>query len=264
MRDIRTMKNPVQVNCGRLIVLLLGGAAFLFAYLALAPVAQRATSATPNKPLHVYHMQGDQFSTYDFEEETYKPGKVDFAVDLIFAHGGTVSRVKEQLDDDFPWTKRSIDLPGFDPKEYGNSTNYARVNDGPEGSGGEWDQDAGNKTSGCQTKEEPNTYHFRVYAPEDVDHFVNQKWGNYIIGTAHVDHNECPPAYSGGHDGTPKWSGRSEKSERMVAYYSTQDFDNAKVFPDKVWLDNYEPRDESTNHYWLNDGRATFINVSGK
>jgi hypothetical protein len=237
--------------------------ALVSAYLAFAPVIAPATSATAFRELNPYEIQGDRFSNYDFPNEEYKRNNIDWAIDLIFAHGGTVGLVKETLNSPFDYGKQSIDLPGFDPKEFGASDAYARVNDGPQGSGGEWDSDAGRKTNRCETKIEPNIYHYRVYAPPDVDHFVNQKWGNYVIASSHIDHNECPSGIAS-NDGTPSWSGRSEHSERIVAYNSSLNFPNAIIYPDKVWLRNYQPKDETTNHYWLNDGKATFINVFGR
>ncbi len=252
-----------RIDPVRALALLLAAATLASIYLALAPVVERAGSASSRNELNPYEILGDRFSNYDFSSEEYDRDNVDWAVNLIFAHGGTIGRVKQQLDDPFDFGKDDWDFPIFEPVEAGATEAHARVNDGPQGSGGEWDEDAGRKTHRCQSLEEPNVFHYRIYAPPDVDHFVNQKWGNYIIGTSHIDHNECGSLATGGTDGTPAFAGRSERAERMVAYHSAANFDNARVFPDKVWLRNWE-FSEKANHWWENDGKATFIDVSGK
>ncbi|HEV2791332.1 MAG TPA: hypothetical protein VGV69_08565 [Solirubrobacterales bacterium] len=237
----------------RILVLLLAAVALASTYLALAPIVEQAGSATSSKELNPYEIQGDKFSNYDFLSKTYSRENVDWAVDLIFAHGGSVNRVKSQLDDPFHQSRTKIDPPGADPVDIGPSPMQMWLNDGGGIEGWEWDEDAGRKTHLCETQDEPNVFHYRIYAPKDTDHFVNQKWGNYSVATAHIDHNEC----------TGGWAGKSEAAERMVAYHSTRVFEKARVFPDKVWLRNFELSAKLV-HWWVNDGKATFINVTGK
>jgi hypothetical protein len=244
-------------------LLLLVVVALASIYLALAPIAERAGSATAARPLEAYEIQGDRFSNYDFLSDSYKQDNVDWAVNLIFAHGGTIGRVKEQLEEPFDYGKEQIDIWGIDPIDVGASPMWARVNDGPQGSGGEWDKDSGRKTGKCQTFVEPNIFHFRIYAPEDTDHFVNQKWGNYVIGTSHIDHNECNASIAGGDNGTPGWAGASEQAEKFIANWSERYFENSEVYRDRVWLRNWNIG-EKVEHWWVNDGKATFIDVSGK
>jgi hypothetical protein len=262
MQTRQQVKIPDTRGRWRVLTLLLGLVALASTYMALVPLVERAGSATAQTPLIPYEIQGDRFSNYDFLSESYKRDNVDWAVDLVFAHGGTINRVKDQLDPPFHIGRAPIDLPGVDPVEAAASPMWARINDGPQGSGGEWDEDAGKKTELCQTEDEPNIFHFRIYAPEDSDHFVNQKWGNYIIGTSHIDHNECAK-YGIENDGTPAWAGNSEQSEHFIANHSRVNFESSAVYEDRVWVRNWN-LSLKVNHWWVNDGKATFIDVSGK
>ena len=256
------VKIPVTRARWRILTLFLGLVALVSVYMALVPLVEQAGSATAAKKLDPYEIQGDRFSNYDFLSESYRQDNVDWAVDLIFAHGGTINRVKDQLEDPFPIGRAPIDPPFEDPVELAASPMWARVNDGPQGSGGEWDEDAGKKTDLCQTEDKPDIVHFRIYAPEDTDHFVNQKWGNYIIGTSHIDHNECAK-YGVPSDGTPAWAGKSEEAENYIANKSRVKFEQSAVYENRVWLRNFN-LSMKVNHWWVNDGKATFIDVSGK
>lgn len=252
MRCKQYVNRLISVGGWRISVLILLGVALSSTYLALAPIVERAGSATA-RALNPYQIKADKFSNYDFLDETYSRTNVDWAVDLIFAHGGDINRVKNQLDDPFSESRTRVDPPGAEPVDIGPSPKYMFLRDHPGIDSWEWDSDAGRKTHLCQTEDEPNVFHYRIYAPRDTDHFFNQKWGNYSVATAHIDHNEC----------TTGWFGKSETAERMVAYHSTRVFENGRVFPDKVWLRNPELSSKVV-HWWLNDGKATFINISGK
>lgn len=262
MRDKEHANGPLSTERGPLLVILLFAVALASGYLALAPMVERADSASSRHELDPYDIQGDRFSNYDFLSESYDRNNVDWATNLIFAHGGTISRVKHQLDPVFDISRDEFETP-VGSLELGASPMHARINDGPQGSGGEWDQDSGKKTRRCQSEDDPNVFHFRLYAPPEVDNFFNQKWGNYVIGTSHVDHNECPVSTAGS-NGSPAWAGRSERAEEYIAYEVGQLFSHPRIYQDRVWLKNWERSKMRITHWWLNDGKATFINVSGK
>jgi hypothetical protein len=239
----------------RFLSVLLLAVALTSAYLAIEPFANLATGAkTFPAKLKAYTIEDNRFSNYDFGEEKFDSENVDWAVDLIFAHGGTVNIVKDKLDDVFWFGRRKIPVLGTD---YGTTPMHARVNGG---FGGEWDEDAGRKTAPCQTDDEPNAFHYRIYGPHrPIDHFFNQKWDAFVVATSHIDHNECPgPIFP---EGDGKWYGHSELSEFRVAIESASAFPRSRIFLDQVHLNNNEGYREEGNHLWENNGLATFIAI---
>ncbi|HWM62687.1 MAG TPA: hypothetical protein VNP96_01705 [Solirubrobacterales bacterium] len=241
----------------RVVYALLTGIALGTGFLGMQPLAQPATGATSENPLRAYEVRKDRFITYDFSEEARNREKVDFPVNLIFGHDADINKVKDAMEETYYFGKRHIG-----PIEVGASTAYARVNDGPEGNGGEWDADAGRKNAACQhpAQNEPNAFHFRVYAPPNTDHFVNQQWGRFIIATSHIDHNECDFIEDVGPD-TRTWSGYSENAEWKIATDALHYFGARHVFRDRVYIGNYEPTEEEGAHIWQSNGQATWITV---
>jgi hypothetical protein len=234
-----------QVNLGALCALLL---AFSIA-IALTPVIQSAFSATASRSMKPYKILNDEFMVYDFLSEgegSARSDNVDWAINVIFAHDATINTIKNAM--------HGFYNVGYN---YGatESRMYARINDGP---GWTWDRDGGMKSAACGG---PNAYHYRIYAPSPpVDHFYNQNWGSYVIGSTHIDHNEC--AQYNPLAGNDIWSGHEEWAEAELWEKAKYYFGKNHATADSVVLGNSEPTREVGSHWWENEGRALYVHVN--
>jgi hypothetical protein len=192
-----------------------------------------AATAAPGR-LGVVHIGDDSFRNYDFKSKRVARNNVDWAVDFVFYNNAEIDRVKNAMDGFLPHT---------------GSTMYGRLNDG---AASVWDEDKGLKDKKCPIK--GDAHHIRYYAPPERDRMYNRKWGYYIIGTAHIDHNEC---------GLGRWYGRSEQAEATIELMARDVFGPSKVKRNHRYFFNYEPFRREGNHIWLNDGWATFVKVGG-
>jgi hypothetical protein len=176
----------------------------------------------------------DRFVNYDFTEKNAVRNKVDWPVVFVFRNNAEIDKVKNKLKSQM--------------KHTGGSMNFMFNG----GGGWKWDTDKGIKTGICSFPFiKAVTYHMRLYA-DGNDRFLNRQWGNYILGTAHIDHNEC---YF-----TDRWFGNSETAEGNIAKFA------GKAWPGKVrqdyWnLHNVEPTRKEGNHRWENNGYATEVRV---
>jgi hypothetical protein len=240
--------------------LLLIAIAVASAYLAINPLTSPATGAAVSSlKLVPYKIEGDRFSNFDFEEELYSAEHVDWPIDLIFAHGATIGNVKDKLNPPFFFGRHK-----FLGHDVGASPQYLLLD---AGFGRIWDEDSGRKTSPCQLNNNPNVYHYRVYAPPDrpVDHFFNRKWGAFVVASSHVDHNECDFGPFELYGDKKTWFGENEDAEGEV--WSAMAFQNPSVH----WWRNRVPLGNHQNliqtdlvHRFRNNGAATFFSFGGR
>jgi hypothetical protein len=203
--------------------------------------------------LHPYKIFEDRFEDYDFSEKKVSLEYVDNPIDLIFGGAANIDKVKSDMADEFPVGKKDIPVIG----NLGASTAHGLIDDGE---GWEWDSDAGRKTSVCEDESPtgPDVYHFRLYAPPATDHLRNPAWGNYVVGSSHIDHNECEHHLGIGE----YWVGKSEKAERYIAHVCEYVFGKRHVMRYYALLGNAENgTGETGDHKAENDGYATFIQV---
>jgi len=194
-----------------------------------------AGAATPPANFGVVAYGGDTWTNYDLTATNTQ--SVDWPVDLVFWGNASISKINAKLG--WFW-------PG--------STIYALVNDG---SGPLWVGSAGRKNTLCTDT------HYRLYA--DSDGFLTTSpfslLGNYVIGTAHIDRNECSrsPSY-----------GFNEQAEATVAARARAVWGAAAVQEDAHFLPDGTPTlallhnnvsYTEGNHLFDNDGYPTLIHV---
>jgi hypothetical protein len=202
------------------------------AAVAAAAGAGAARAATPPANFGMVFYGGDSWPNYDLTGVDMT--SVDWPVDLIFWGNASVTRVNSKLG--WFWT---------------GSTIYALVDDG---AGSTWIGSAGRKNTLCTDT------HYRLYADKDGA-LTNAGLGNYVVGTAHRDVNECSR--------TPTY-GYNEQAEATVAARARAVWGTAAVQEDAVFL----PDGTSTygllhnagapaegNHVYDNDGYPTLIRV---
>lgn len=211
--------------------------------LALAPVIRNATGAYAGNPLNPFEVKEDKVATYDFLSQSNARGNVDWPITLVFANNSNVNKIKQALRDPFG-TGYNYGL--------GGSKMNGLVNNG---NGWQWDTDGGMKTSMCEEATKSDVFHYRVYAPPPpVDRLYNSQWGSFVVASTHIDHNECRPEIFGEY-----WAGYSERTEELVAFYSTFAFLGKNVYQDSIWMGNKEPFRQQGSHIWSNDGWATKV-----
>jgi predicted lipoprotein with Yx(FWY)xxD motif len=202
------------------------------AVLALAATASAST--TQNLALVTYH--GNSFYNYDFDSQSAKATNVDWPVDLIFYGNASISKVYNKIN----WV-------------WAGSNAYELVTTKSRST---WVSSGGRKNTICTDT------HFRLYAPK-VGYFTDPVLGHYVIGTSHLDKNEC---------GSSPTYGWNETAEANVATRATAVWGKAAVkndattFPDGTstlsLLDNFNETGWQGNHYFWNDGLPTLIKVS--
>jgi hypothetical protein len=147
-------------------------AALLAAVTAGVAFASAAGAATaPN--FHLVKFGGDAWTNYDVTAQGTQ--SVDWPVDLVFWGNATRSKVYNQMR----WI-------------WSGSTIYAQVDDG---TGPVWVGTGGRKNTLCTDT------HFRLYADGD-GYLSSALLGNYVIGTAHLDRNECSSSPTFGYNET--------------------------------------------------------------
>jgi hypothetical protein len=198
--------------------------------LALLPMG--AFGATTSNLRTLTFGYGDTIYNYDFENQSVDSQHVDWATSLLFYNNANINKVKNILSGSY-W------LGGSRENFFGNNA-Y-------RGTGWVWDQDGGEKTDtpSCLGSDS----HYRVYAPPASDFFYNPGFGYYIFGTTHQDHHEF----------CNSWYDHSEETEHDIAnkmsgkgYFTRYDY---------AWFYNAQFNSQS-NHYWDNDGYATYIKVT--
>jgi hypothetical protein len=209
-------------------------AAAVMTLLAASLVATVAARASVTTSLVNVQYAGDHFYNYDFDSKIVNAGNVDWPVDLIFWSNASVSKVQSKLG--WIW-------PG--------SSEYALVDDG---SGATWVSSGGRKNTFCTDT------HYRLYAPA-AGYLTNSVLGHYVIGTSHLDKNEC---------GSSPQYGWNETSEANVAaraaavYGSAAVVRNAVMLPDGTptlgLLQNAQSGWEGS-HYFDNNGYPTLVMV---
>lgn len=206
--------------------------------LVLAVVAVATSQATPSSALggavvQPVNLGGDLWWNFDFVARN-DTTNVDWPVDVIFWGNATVSKVYNKLG--WAW-------PG--------SNVYQQVSDG---AGTTWVASAGRKNTLCTDT------HLRLYADSDGA-LSNPILGSYVVGTAHLDVNECSSKPSYGWNETAEGNVAARWAAR---WGSTGVVRDAAVFPDKVTptsiLANVVNVTNGT-HVYVNNGLPTLIYV---
>lgn len=179
---------------GQLSVVAFALAAFLLVAVAAATRPEWALAhCVPHDKNQTLLIGADRFRNFDYTSTGDGDCNVDWPVDFLFWQDAAVGKVKNRMatigyDDDFlastMWHKQD------------------------NGGGWEWNGDPGKKNpfafwEYCTSDVE----HYRVYAVGDNSRNYNMHWGYYVLGTAHVDHQERCEG----------WSGRSELAENRIA-----------------------------------------------
>lgn len=198
-------------------------------------LAVSASAATPPSNFGLVGYGGDTWTNYDLTATTMQ--SVDWPVDLIFWGNASISKITSKLG----WI-------------WSGSTIYAQVNDG---AGAIWVGSGGRKNTLCTDT------HYRLYA--DKDGYLTTTpfnlLGNYVIGTAHLDRNEC--------FGTATF-GFNEQAEATVAARARAVWganavqEDATLLPDgslTFGLLHNQVSYQEGNHYFANDGYPTLIRV---
>lgn len=210
----------------RNLVLVLG------ALVVLATVAVGWTTSN----LTILYRDEDSFYNYDFESQNVSSSNVDWPVTMLHYNGANVDIVQDGIY----WGSCGDPLP-FCAEMWG------RMNDG---GGFIWFGNKGTKTGGSCT----SSTHMRSYAGnQTLKASYNVSWGYYVVGTTHVDKQEC---FGGPHG----WSETAEETAvqraRQMGY---------TVFEDYASFYNAEPyREECVGgncHVWDNNGLASAVYV---
>ena len=174
----------------------------------------------------------DTFTNFDL---VAKGGAdVDWAVDVIFWGNATVSKIYNKLG--WIW-------PGANA--------YMQVNDG---TGPVWAASQGRKNTLCTAT------HLRLYADAD-GYLTNLPLGNYVIGTAHIDRNECSRTPTYGWNETAE-ANVASRAETVWGKSAVQR--NATALPDgtpTLGLLGNSVSFSTSNHFWDNNGSPTLIRV---
>jgi hypothetical protein len=213
----------------RSLLALTAAAALAILLVGTAAQARRATTVDSFRQVSY---AGDTWSNFDLVARTGPD--VDWPVDVIFWGNATVSKVFSRLG--WIW-------PG--------SNVYMQVGDG---AGTAWVANAGRKNGLCTDT------HLRLYADADGS-LSNPGLGSYVVGTAHLDKNECgrTPAYG--------WNETAEANvaARAAAVWGASAVQrNADALPDGTSTAALLGNAISLvvgNHTWENDGRPTLIRV---
>jgi|FEC22Drversion2_1045045.scaffolds.fasta_scaffold03347_4 hypothetical protein len=204
----------------------------LAAFLSLASLAAAQTANQP--PSRVDLGAGDLLYNYDFRSQWVNQGNVDWAVSIIFYGGGT----KPTVFDRFSWK-----YAYFGGTQWGISRDGAQSNN----TWG-WQGDGGRKSSAPCT---PNATHYRLYSHPGNNTNYNLALGFWTFATTHRDYwDGCPGQYFG----------YSENAEHEIVG-DANSMGGTVTFLDHANFGNPEPARWQGNHYWLNDGMASYIRI---
>jgi hypothetical protein len=193
-----------------------------------------AAMASSTTSLATVQYGGDSFQNFDFESKTVAANNVDWPVDLVFWGNASVSKVYTKIG--WAWS---------------GSAEYERVNDG---SGNVWVTSGGRKNTLCTDS------HYRLYAPS-AGYLSNSILGHYVIGTAHLDKNECFGSATYG------WN---ETAEAKVAARAAAVWGSSAVVANAMFMPDGTPtfllfQNAQTgwqgSHYFDNNGYPTLIHV---
>ena len=226
MHALRTLSEVIPVR--RWLV-----AGVVTAVFALSAGATNAMASTA-KSLATVTFGGDSYQNYDFNSKNVAANNVDWPVDLVFWGNASIAKVYNKIN----WS-------------WSGSTEYERVNDG---SGNVWVSSGGRKNTVCTDT------HYRIYAPS-VGYLSNGILGHYVIGTSHLDKNEClgPATY-----------GWNETAEANVAARAAAVWGSSAVVKNAMFMPDGTPtfllfQNAQTgwqgNHYFNNNGYPTLIHV---
>lgn len=215
-------------------------AGLMLCLVMLAVVDEAGSQSARKGNFDVIRKQGDAFRNYDFRSERVSRRNVDWAIGLLFYNDAEINKVKG----------------------YGDFGNYYDQVGGPQygrlknnGGAYRWDSDRGRKSTlapGCPSQPD-DAFHYRIYATPDNDRMFNRRWGYYVFGSTHVDHNEAC-----GKDETT-YFGRSELAENKLSDVANRSF--PRVLDDHASFGNGEPFRRQNNHVWFNNRFATYIYV---
>ncbi|MGN9914686.1 hypothetical protein ACTMTJ_44875 [Phytohabitans sp. LJ34] len=232
------MNTPVIAQSQR------GRLAILMTLLLLGVSAAVSVPASPAAAATARNGQCQRFRTpdnssywfnYDFLEETADCGAVDWATSLLFWGTADIDFVKSTLGD-LGYEDSSFEIMHMPVQSYDTSE--------------VWDGDGGKKEIACPAVG-LSARHYRIYAPPERDYMWANGFGFFVVGTTHIDANECPPI--------GKRHYGSEETERHIAQVAS----NAG-YPTAVDWSNFlneEPYRVEGSHTWENSGRATYINM---
>lgn len=206
--------------------------------LVLAVVAAATAQATPSSALGSTVVQpvslgGDSWWNFDFVTSG-NTADVDWPVDVIFWGNATVSKVYSRLG--WIWQGSNV---------------YEQVDDGGAPT---WAASAGRKNTFCTDT------HLRLYADADGA-LSNSILGSYVVGTAHLDVNECSSKPSYGWNETAEGNVAARWAARAGSAGIVRD---AAVFPDKVTPTSVLANAINLtygNHVYVNNGLPTLIYV---
>jgi len=210
----------------------MGRAAAVLSVLAAVTIGVPSASAATAPNFHLVSYGGDAWTNYDVTA----PGSqsVDWPVDLVFWGNATRSKVYSQLR----WI-------------FSGSTMYAQVDDG---AGAAWVSTGGRKNTFCTNS------HYRLYA--DADGFLfNPMLGNYVLGTAHLDRNECGRSPTFGYNETAE---ANVAARARAVWGATAVEEDARFMPDgtpTITLFDNANITVQGNHVFDNDGYPTLIRV---
>ena len=205
----------------------------LLAGFLLANLWGLPAEASTASHLTVLTISGDSFWNYDFNSQRVSSTNVDWAMSMLFYNNAEIDKVKDFYHSGFP---------------HGGGPMYARLDDG--GGWWVWDGDGGIKSAACPSFGDPPALHLRLYADSD-DRLYNTLWGYYVLGSTHMDKEEC---------WTTRQFGWSEWIEGTFAAYA-RSHGWGTVYDDWLYWANWEPTHWEGNHYWDNDGMASTVYV---
>jgi len=200
--------------------------------------------------LTVVTQDNDRFCSYDFEASTAATAETcDWPVTIVFWGNASVAKVKQALSSTLPISGN--EMYGYlSPDRGARGIRHKRPPIGME-----WIADRGVKSFSLS-----RALHLRLYADAD-GHLTNSIWGNYVVGTTHLDISELStnPVY-----------GYSEQAAAEIEALCVSAFGVGSVVPDAFDLHNPEPdRSEQRpntkggldTHFWQCDGLASTVYV---
>lgn len=189
-----------------------------------------SASAATTYHLAAQRIDSDSFDNYDFSTPKVSSKNVDWPITLLFRNNAEVDKVKQKIG----WGIFA-------------SAAYARLNNS---FGWFYDSDQGIKSAPCTVG--VTAVHFRVYADQGAgDRNYSPSLGYYVLGTTHLDRNEC--------GGGTKTSGWSELAEETISnMYSVRGW---TIYRNTYQMNNPETPRLEGNHYWNNSGLATIVAV---
>lgn len=195
----------------------------------------------------------DSFVNYDHNDQVAGADKVDWAINYVFYNNADVGHVKRDV------------LPAKYDSANPIGTQFARLSDRANGFAEEWDGEKGEKhlfhyNSGLGIYCSAN--HIRIYADSSADASTGYRddasgfnvwWGYFVIGSTHQDwHELC--------ETDDKHFCCSEDVEDDIAIHIMGERKYG-LTRDNQWFGNGEGPRKEGNHWWQNNGYATFVNV---